>query len=223
MLCGFESRPPIYRSGGAKLDYSKSDVQCKILYEASPKTTGCDKCGQINGVRKHWCCTEQQPVVTLAEFHYLWKTLDRDRQIEIFKKTISDLLTLAEDEFLGCPFYNGHCSIYDIRPLECRLFGIEPAKVKELRKEKTVGSYEPCDIPGKTVTLKQYSILTGYRNRIETDLTRRVLEDTTIYMFQHILVAAGFSMEGFKELRDRVDEDIPIEQVLSEALEKSKL
>lgn len=110
----------------------------KILHEAMPKTTGCEKCASVYGKeRKDWCCMHLNPSMFYVEFLYVWQQV----QGEWSKKRRRDLIFRAMANYLrnsfqkGCIFYDNGCSIHYRRPISCRMYGVTPKEVWDDRME----------------------------------------------------------------------------------------
>jgi len=46
-----------------------------VLYENMPETSGCEKCEEINGDNKQWCCQRLGPSMYYVEFLNLWQEI----------------------------------------------------------------------------------------------------------------------------------------------------
>ena len=127
------------------------------------------------------CCdfsdTIDNIVVTNSEYDLLIKAHPEAQQY--FQQINSEAFHLLSTSGI-CPFYNKGCSIYDIRPSDCRLF---PFDIKHIEGEYYLIRYDlPCgsknvtEIPWKAIdTLK--TIITTYTDpRIEAKVDQLPFE-----------------------------------------------
>lgn len=101
----------------------------EVLYESMPETTGCEKCQEVNGENRQWCCKKLSPSMFYVEFLKVWKTVQnawsKKKRIELFIRAISNYLSRESEK--GCIFLvDGQCTCYKERPLYCRLYGVIP-------------------------------------------------------------------------------------------------
>lgn len=123
------------------VDFTKNEslspvISLKILYEHLPSTTGCENCSAHHGEdNKHWCCQEMSPSMYYVEFIYAWTQVSNswkqsDRK-KLILKAIRNYLTAGLSK--GCIFYDKGCTIYNKRPLACRMYAITPSEVWDKR------------------------------------------------------------------------------------------
>lgn len=112
-------------------------VSLKVFYDGMPKTTGCEKCQEINGENVHWCCLTQSPSMYYVEFLYVWKEAlkqEVDERINLILRCIRNYLDSNLNK--GCVFYNNGCSCYEQRPFSCRMYGVVPSENWDSRWER---------------------------------------------------------------------------------------
>lgn len=123
-------------------------VSLKVLYKDMPTTSGCEKCVEHNKDNAYWCCLSLNPSMYYVEFLYAWekvqKWIEADR-LQLISRCIKNYLSNNINK--GCVFYNNGCSIYDERPLSCRMYGVIPKEGWEERvnmaKSRFGESYTP--------------------------------------------------------------------------------
>ena len=100
------------------------------------------KCSQCSRLKN--CCNSfdiiDDPLATKQELVQIERTF----QLLIYNKQLNDSFFSLNDGSGTCCFYNNNkCTIYDARPLDCRLF---PFDIKRIRKEFCLVVYtNPCD------------------------------------------------------------------------------
>lgn len=103
-------------------------VSLDILYDEMPKTSGCEKCSEINGKdQEHWCCKSQTPSMYYVEFLKVYKELSTwslQRRQEVLFRAVANYLSNETNK--GCIFYENGCTVYLTRPLNCRVYGVVP-------------------------------------------------------------------------------------------------
>lgn len=113
-------------------------VKLEVLYESIPGTIGCEKCSDINGDRKDWCCKEQSPSLFYSEFIYIWREVERHwskrKKLDLIIRAIRNYLANITNK--GCIFYDSGCQTYKQRPLACRLYGVMPKESWEEREKR---------------------------------------------------------------------------------------
>lgn len=109
-------------------------VSLNVLYDRMPQTTGCEKCGEINGDNLAWCCRTMNPSMYYVEFLYVWEKVQKwtkkDKAALIVRAVVN---YLSRSLTKGCIFYDGRCLCYDQRPLACRMYGVVPQDVWDRR------------------------------------------------------------------------------------------
>lgn len=114
-------------------------VSLNILYDEMPRTSGCEKCHEVNGDDAAWCCRTMSPSMYYIEFLNVWKDVQKwskEKKTKVIVKSIKN--HLIGDLNKGCVFWDNQCSAYDNRPLACRLYAVIPeegwdARVKTLK------------------------------------------------------------------------------------------
>lgn len=109
---------------GSEID--RSLVSLNILYDNLPKTSGCEKCLEINGEEnKDWCCKRMSPSMYYVEFLNVFHKFEKwshKRKKEVILKAFANYLN--NDLEKGCIFYSNGCTIYKQRPTSCRNYGV---------------------------------------------------------------------------------------------------
>lgn len=143
------------------MNLAETTIRLNVLYSLIPTPTGCEKCAKYNGEnRKHWCCTEQNPSIPPEEFKMIWaevQTWSRCDREHLMRRTFENLLRPK----IGCPFYENKCSIYDKRPIMCRMFGQQSKDYIEAAQKRFGSKFSHCDIPDSSLTKKQEIYLIG--------------------------------------------------------------
>jgi len=125
------------------IDISQSNLEgplasLEVLYQGMPKTSGCEKCKEVNGDKHDWCCVNQSPSMYYVEFLKVFKkigdTWTHEKKVEILLRAVRNYLDNSINK--GCIFYgeNG-CMAYEDRPLICRLYGVIPKESWDKRWE----------------------------------------------------------------------------------------
>ena len=89
-------------------------MSLKLLYEAMPATTGCEKCSEVNGTDEFWCCKTTSPSMYYAEFLYVWREVctswNREKRLNLIMRAISNYLDNKTNK--GCIFFdNGDIAV----------------------------------------------------------------------------------------------------------------
>ena len=113
-------------------------VALEILYDHMPKTTGCEKCKEINGDDQQWCCKTLNPSMFYSEFLLVWENVQnhwgKRKKSNLIVKAIKNYLSF--DYAKGCIFFDqSKCACYNHRPFSCRLYGIIPKETWDKRIE----------------------------------------------------------------------------------------
>ena len=118
------------------------------LYDQIPSTKGCLENKDKNECCGAWCCQIQTPQLFYCEFLLIWdhisKEMGDDDLCELFKKCMLNAVNKSPSK--GCVFFNkedGLCTIHDVRPCNCRIYGITPEeefnkRYKEIEKEYSI-------------------------------------------------------------------------------------
>lgn len=123
-----------------KIDISQSNLEgplisLNVLYEGMPATSGCEKCKEINGDDYNWCCFLQSPSMYYVEFLKVFKEVGdnwtHQQKTEVLLRSVRNYLDSAINK--GCVFYDGGCTVYDVRPFYCRVYGVIPKETWEKR------------------------------------------------------------------------------------------
>lgn len=115
---------------GAKIDDDNilgPITSLNILYEGMPETKGCESCREVNGENAFWCCKTQSPSMYYVEFLKVWKEVQqwgKWQKARVIIAAITNYLSNNKDK--GCVFYDDECTIYNDRPLACRMYGVIP-------------------------------------------------------------------------------------------------
>jgi len=142
-------------------------IALDVLHEGMPATTGCDKCEEVNGDNAFWCCKSQSPSLFYIEFIKVClevQTWSKSKKADLIIRAIKTYL--SNDVQKGCVFYDHGCTIYLVRPLICRLYGVIPEnnwnnrweKIKD-REGENFTSKPQCNlvstVSGKDITDEQ--------------------------------------------------------------------
>lgn len=124
---------------GVNLSSSESQraiVSLNVLFNGMPKTSGCEKCVEINGENAFWCCKSQSPSMYYVEFLNVYQEVRKwnkeNRQALLFR-SIRNYLDNSISK--GCIFYVDGCLCYNQRPQICRNYGVIPQENWEKRWE----------------------------------------------------------------------------------------
>ena len=102
-------------------------VSLNILYKEMPETQGCEKCEEINGSEKTWCCRSQNPSMWYVEFLNVWEKAqnwNKEKKINLILRAIRNYLSNKLSK--GCIFFDDGCTAYESRPFSCRMYGVVP-------------------------------------------------------------------------------------------------
>ena len=101
-------------------------ISLGILYDNMPKTSGCEKCHEVNGDDAIWCCKKQNPSMFYVEFLKVWQDVQNawstDDKTHLILRAIKNHLINAPDK--GCIFHQDECTVYENRPFACRMYGV---------------------------------------------------------------------------------------------------
>ncbi len=118
-------------------------VSLRILHEEMPKTTGCDRCKEVNGDNVDWCCKTTNPSMYYVEFLNSWQAVQdewsKDDKLDLVVRAIRNYLSESLEK--GCIFYHGGCTTYDKRPFACRMYGVIPKQTWDERRVIFKGRY----------------------------------------------------------------------------------
>lgn len=140
-------------------------MSLKVLYDGMPQTSGCEKCAEVNGEDKEWCCRTQNPSMYYAEFLYVWREVQnwsKSQRAQLVLRSIRNYLDNSLNK--GCIFYNEGCQVYAQRPFLCRLYGVIPKEswnqrweaLKERQKDKFCAKPQCSLVKSETpVTVEQ--------------------------------------------------------------------
>lgn len=163
-------------------------IALNVLYDGLPKTSGCEKCLEVNLDNVHWCCRSLSPSMRYVEFLNVNKEFQKwshEDKLRIILNSIKNYLTNSIQK--GCVFYNNGCTIYSQRPLECRSYGVIPNESWNERvkaaQEKFGQSYIPipqCTMvkSDKPITKLDEDRWFSYVGKLESDIgiSRREIE-----------------------------------------------
>ena len=92
-----------------------------------PETEGCEKCEEINGDEKFWCCSTNSPSMWYVEFLNVWEKVqnwNKEKKINLILRAIRNYLSNKTSK--GCIFFDNGCQCYSDRPFCCRQYGVVP-------------------------------------------------------------------------------------------------
>lgn len=117
-------------------DINTSLISLNILYESIPETVGCEQCPEKNPNETHWCCKVNSPSMYYVEFLKVWKTYNSWSKVSRQKVLVNCIKNYLSNEYpKGCVFYENGCTVYNDRPLSCRMYGIIPKPTWDKRWE----------------------------------------------------------------------------------------
>jgi len=130
-------------------------ISLKVLYDKLPETTGCEKCEEINGDKKDWCCKSINPSMYYVEFLAVWQEVQNKwskiKKTALIVRAVKNYLSNKRHK--GCIFYDDGCTIYSQRPLQCRSYGVIDnesweGRIRKIRDEKDVDAniIKQCDL-----------------------------------------------------------------------------
>lgn len=132
---------------GSTTDKRKIDNAIKALnhaYSKIPSTKGCLKhiaLPQSEGGCNAWCCRTQFPSVLYVEFIQSWRYVtskwDDSKILNLIKASLRNYLFPEPNR--GCVFFDKDknlCSQHEVRPFNCRIYGITPEEEFKPRYER---------------------------------------------------------------------------------------
>lgn len=180
----------------------KALIPLKVLYESIPETTGCEKCKESDGVPKHWCCRSSQPQVSKIEFSYLWSVVSKWSKDKL-QALVHRALRGWTDNRTTCPFYSDGCTIYDHRPMVCRIFGIESESAyKHLKSQNKKTCSIVAEASGFRLTEHQRTnIWTGLVKLNEDRIKQEIGSNDIPPVTWEILISSGFSSDDLHKIK----------------------
>lgn len=131
------------------------------LYNKIPSTKGCLDNIEENECCGGWCCKIQTPQLLYCEFLLIWKYLSTslidDELCKLFRKCMLNATNDAPTK--GCIFFDGKkklCKIHNVRPYNCRIYGITPEKEFNDRYDRLREQYK--NVPNANIE-KQCSLV----------------------------------------------------------------
>ena len=114
------------------------------LYSGIPDTQGCME--HINKPKEEggcggWCCQFQNPAVVQVEWLHTWKYVLKNFTFEQIMHLIERAIRtyLSSRPTKGCIFFDKEsklCTIHEVRPFNCRIYGITPEEEIKPRIER---------------------------------------------------------------------------------------
>lgn len=129
----------------------KSCSSLHNLYNQMPSTKGCLENIDKNKCCGSWCCEIQTPQLLYSEFLLIWRKLSKkmsdDDLCELFRRCMLNAVNKSPSK--GCVFFNNEdklCSVHEVRPYNCRIYGITPDEEFSKRYEEIKKIYAsiPC-------------------------------------------------------------------------------
>lgn len=125
----------------------KAFSKLHTIYSTIPKTKGCMENIEKGGGCKAWCCKIQTPQFLYSEFLLLWSSVSNswtdDEICDLFEKCM--LNAINEIPSKGCVFFDkktNMCRVHDVRPYNCRIYGITPEEEFNSRYERLEEEYK---------------------------------------------------------------------------------
>ncbi len=117
------------------------------IYNSIPATKGCLEGISEEGGCNAWCCRIQTPQLLYSEFLLLWhfisKNWDDKELCDLFEKCMLNAINDIPSK--GCVFFDKEtcmCKVHDVRPYNCRIYGITPPEEFNPRYEKIKEEYK---------------------------------------------------------------------------------
>ena len=118
------------------------------IYHAIPDTKGCMENINTEGAScKAWCCRIQTPQLLYSEFLLMWKHISKnwdDSEIcDLFERCMSNAVNPLPSK--GCVFFDNDkcmCMAHEVRPYNCRTYGITPNEDFEPRYKRLKEEYK---------------------------------------------------------------------------------
>jgi Fe-S-cluster containining protein len=134
------------------------------------------------------CCKVAMPQINYSEFVQIattiWKTKSHDEILDIICTSLEYFFRYEYEKWgkdalvKPCMFLgeNDRCTIYEDRPLNCRLYGLWPEEVYNERVDKFVKAYEKYGLTKETIPLGKQCPLVE-RTNTDKELTKEVIEE----------------------------------------------
>lgn len=150
--------------------YLNSGENMKHTKQNSGTYSHCSNCK----IKKNCCCDFDDEidniVTTISEKETIINCLGKE--VEKYFQPINDTAYNILNINAVCPFYNNGCTIYDIRPSDCKLF---PYDLKEIDGKYFLIKYDlPCG--SKSVTENVDPIIKNLLPIIETYTNKKIEE-----------------------------------------------
>ena len=134
------------------------------------------------------CCKVAMPQINYSEFLQIattvWKTKTHDEILKIICKSLEYFFRYEYEKWgeesliKPCMFLgeNDRCTIYEDRPLNCRLYGLWPEEVYNERVDKFAKAYEKHGLKRENLPLNKQCPLVK-RNNNEKELTKEIIDE----------------------------------------------
>jgi Fe-S-cluster containining protein len=113
---------------------SKAREKLRDLYKKMPSTKGClenNSKPESEGGCGSWCCEQQSPSVWYVEFLNAWNNITQnwtdEQVVGLIERSLRNYL--FPNKTRGCVFWDKEsklCQHHNVRPYNCRIYGIEP-------------------------------------------------------------------------------------------------
>ena len=125
----------------------ESFLKLHAIYKTIPGTKGClDNIGGEGGCGA-WCCKIQTPQLLYSEFLLIWEYISKewgdDKIYNLLKRCMLNAINHIPSK--GCVFFDEEtnlCQIHEIRPYNCRIYGITSDEEFGPRYERLKKEYE---------------------------------------------------------------------------------
>ncbi|MDX1961403.1 MAG: YkgJ family cysteine cluster protein [Leptospiraceae bacterium] len=170
------------------------------------------------------CCVNNEIPLNTMDIFLLAKTLETNPKTLFNQKLISYRIIVSNQwmepiintrKVPVCPFLERNsdeytCSIYETRPLACRLFPMkyDPDSEQFLRNDFSETRCAECISPFEGITLEKYISNADLEPRLEFYKEYRVLID--------VLVSKGFNLHDIKNKKDKQKQFFLLQEVLYE-------
>jgi Fe-S-cluster containining protein len=136
------------RSSNKKEKLIKAFSKLHNFYNKIPDTKGCmENINAEGGACGAWCCKIQTPQLLYSEFLLLWnfvsKNWDDDEVCDLFERCMSNAVNPLPSK--GCVFFDNDtcmCKVHNVRPYNCRIYGITPDEEFNPRYERLKKEYD---------------------------------------------------------------------------------
>ena len=125
----------------------KAFLKLQNIYDTIPDTKGCLENIEKKEGCKAWCCKIQTPQLLYSEFLLIWdfvsKNWDDSEICNLFERCMLNAVDIIPSK--GCVFFDNKtnmCKIHNVRPYNCRIYGITPDEEFNPRYEKLKEEYD---------------------------------------------------------------------------------